>query len=80
MDGTQTLAFRAQRNAILGLLLALAAAAWVLLLAWHGSDPGMGMAMASPTMGLRAPRSRRSPPPGSAAPSSLPRASTSSHP
>src|SRR5918911_2092252 len=55
MDGTQTLAFRAQRNAILGLLLALAAAAWALLLAWHGSDPGMDMAMASPTMGLRAP-------------------------
>jgi predicted metal-binding membrane protein len=45
---------RPQRNAILGLLLALAAAAWALL-AWHASDPAMDRAMASPTMGLRAP-------------------------
>src|SRR4029453_774222 len=44
----------AQRNAILGLLLALAAASWALL-AWHASNPAMDMAMASPTMGLRAP-------------------------
>ena len=51
----------AQRNLILGLLLALAAAAWaVLLLASHGpAAGGSGMDMAamaaSPTMGLRAP-------------------------
>jgi predicted metal-binding membrane protein len=44
----------AQRNAILGLLLVLAAAAWALL-AWQASDPAMDMAVASPTMGLRAP-------------------------
>jgi predicted metal-binding membrane protein len=55
MDRAQTRTLAAQRNVILGLLLALAAAAWALLLAWHGSDPGMDMAMASPTMGLRAP-------------------------
>ena len=42
------------RNVILGLLLALAAAAWALL-AWQGADANMGTAMASPTMGLRAP-------------------------
>jgi hypothetical protein len=53
MDRAQNGTLAAQRNAILGLLLALAAAAWALLLAWPGSDPGM--AMASPTMGLRAP-------------------------
>jgi predicted metal-binding membrane protein len=45
----------AQRNAILGLLLAFAGAAWALLLIWHGSDSKMDMSMASPTMGLRAP-------------------------
>ena len=45
----------AQRNAILALLLVLAAAAWGLL-AWHAMDPGMAMGMeASPTMGLQAP-------------------------
>ena len=55
MDRAQTGTLATQRNTILGLLLALAAAAWALLLAWRGSDPGMGMAMASPTMGLRAP-------------------------
>ena len=45
-----------QRNAILVLLLILAAVAWALL-AWHGLDPDMAMMMdaASPTMGLRAP-------------------------
>jgi predicted metal-binding membrane protein len=55
MDRAQTGTLAVQRNTILGLLLALAVAAWALLLAWHGSDSGMGMAMASPTMGLRAP-------------------------
>ncbi|HEY0437412.1 MAG TPA: DUF2182 domain-containing protein [Phenylobacterium sp.] len=55
MERAQTGTLATQRNVILGLLLALAAAAWALLLAWHGSDPGMDMAMASPTMGLRAP-------------------------
>jgi predicted metal-binding membrane protein len=45
----------APRNAILGLLLAFAGAAWALLLIWHGSDSKMDMSMASPTMGLRAP-------------------------
>jgi predicted metal-binding membrane protein len=47
-----------QHNVILGLLLGLAAAAWVLL-AWQGAgddmDMDMEMAMASPTMGMRAP-------------------------
>ncbi len=45
-----------QRNAILALLLALAAAAWTLIL-WHGenADPAMAVAMSSPTMGLRVP-------------------------
>lgn len=44
-----------QRNAILGLLLALAAASWLLLL-WQADAENMaGMAMASPTMGMRAP-------------------------
>jgi predicted metal-binding membrane protein len=42
-----------QRNVILGLLLALAAASWALLL-WQGAGADMGMAMA-PTMGMRAP-------------------------
>jgi predicted metal-binding membrane protein len=48
-------ALTAQRNAILALLLALAGAAWALLLIWNGSAPSMDMSMASPTMGLRAP-------------------------
>ena len=43
-----------QRNVILILLLALAAAAWASLI-WQGSSAGSGMAMASPTMGFRAP-------------------------
>ncbi|MCW3474997.1 DUF2182 domain-containing protein [Limobrevibacterium gyesilva] len=50
MERAQTDRLLVQRNVILGLLLALAAAAWVLL-AWQGMD----MAMTSPTMGLRAP-------------------------
>jgi predicted metal-binding membrane protein len=41
-----------QRNIILGLLLAIAAASWALLL-WQQSSTGM--AMNTPTMGLRAP-------------------------
>jgi predicted metal-binding membrane protein len=45
---------RVQRNAILGLLLVLAAAAWVMLL-WQAVGGDMHMAMASPTMGMRAP-------------------------
>jgi predicted metal-binding membrane protein len=51
---TDPLAF--QRNVILGLLLGLAAAAWAVL-AWQGAgdDMDMEMAMASPTMGMRAP-------------------------
>ncbi len=56
MDRARTAPLAAQRNAVLVLLLALAAAAWALLLAWPDADPGMGgMAMDSPTMGLRAP-------------------------
>jgi predicted metal-binding membrane protein len=42
------------RNVILGLLLALAAAAWAML-AWQGADANMDMAMGMPTMGLQAP-------------------------
>ena len=44
-----------QRNLILGLLLALAAAAWALLVQQAAADTDAGMAMASPTMGMRAP-------------------------
>jgi predicted metal-binding membrane protein len=43
-----------QRNLILGLLLALAGGAWVLL-AWQSTGVDTDMAMASPTMGMRAP-------------------------
>jgi predicted metal-binding membrane protein len=43
-----------QRNVILGLLLALAATAWALLV-WESSGADMDMAMATPTMGMRAP-------------------------
>ncbi len=43
-----------QRNIILGLLVAMAAASWAVLV-WQNADPDMDMAMASPTMGLRAP-------------------------
>jgi predicted metal-binding membrane protein len=46
--------FLVQRNVILGLLLTLAAAAWALL-AWQSTGADMSMAMASPTMGMRAP-------------------------
>jgi predicted metal-binding membrane protein len=54
MDRTQSDPLSVQRNVILGLLLALAVAAWALLV-WQGAGADMGMAMASPTMGLRAP-------------------------
>src|SRR5262245_65982169 len=43
-----------QRNVILGLLLALAAAAWAVLV-WQHGDATMDMITASPTAGLRAP-------------------------
>ena len=43
-----------QRNVILVLLLALAAAAWAVLV-WQHGDATMDMTMASPAMGLRAP-------------------------
>jgi predicted metal-binding membrane protein len=55
MDRDQTRVLTVQRNTILGLLLAMAVTAWALLLAWHRSGPEMDMALASPTMGLRAP-------------------------
>jgi predicted metal-binding membrane protein len=43
-----------ERSLVLGLLLALAAAAWALLL-WERAGGAPDMAMAAPTMGLRAP-------------------------
>jgi predicted metal-binding membrane protein len=54
MDPTRADPLSIQRNVILGLLLALAAAAWALLV-WQGTGADTGMAMASPTMGMRAP-------------------------
>jgi predicted metal-binding membrane protein len=54
MDRAPTDPISLQRNVILGLLLALAAAAWAVLV-WHGAGADMDMAMQSPTMGLRAP-------------------------
>ena len=54
MEHAQTNSLLVQRNVILGLLLALAAAAWALL-TWQGAGAEMDMAMASPTMGMRAP-------------------------
>jgi predicted metal-binding membrane protein len=54
MGSTGTDPLTVQRNVILGLLLALAAASWALLI-WQGAGAGMGMAMASSTMGMRAP-------------------------
>jgi len=54
MDRAQTDPISFQRNVILGLLLALAAAAWATLL-WQGAGADMDMAIDSPTMGLRAP-------------------------
>jgi predicted metal-binding membrane protein len=54
MDRAQVAPISFQRNVILGLLLALVAAAWAELV-WHGTCAEMDMAMDSPTMGLRAP-------------------------
>jgi predicted metal-binding membrane protein len=54
MDRAQTDPILFQRNVILGLLLALAAAAWAALV-WQGAGADMDMAMHLPTMGLRAP-------------------------
>jgi predicted metal-binding membrane protein len=54
MDRAQADPLSVQRNVLLGLLLTLAAAAWTLLV-WQGGGANMDMAMASPTMGLRAP-------------------------
>src|SRR5260370_25809000 len=53
MDRAQTDPISFQRNVILGLLLALAAAAWATL-AWQGGGADMDMGIDSPTMGLRA--------------------------
>jgi len=52
MDDAQADPLSVQRNVILGLLLALAAAAWAMLV-WQSGDADM--TMASSTMGLRAP-------------------------
>jgi predicted metal-binding membrane protein len=52
LDPVRASPFAIQRNTILGVLLASAAAAW-LVLAWRAS--GAGMPMASPTMGMQAP-------------------------
>src|SRR6476661_1622057 len=54
MDRAQADPISFQRNVILGLLLALAAASWTVLV-WQGSGADMDMAIDSPTMGLRAP-------------------------
>jgi predicted metal-binding membrane protein len=54
MDRAQVDPISFQRNVILGLLLALAAAAWTELV-WQGAGAETDMAMNSPTMGLRAP-------------------------
>jgi predicted metal-binding membrane protein len=54
MEHAQTDWLLVQRNVILGLLLALAAAAWALL-AWQGAGAEMDMTMGPPTMGMRAP-------------------------
>jgi predicted metal-binding membrane protein len=54
MARAQTGPISYQCNVILGLLLALAAAAWAALV-WQGASADMDMGMDSPTMGLRAP-------------------------
>ena len=54
MNRAQTDPISFQRNVILGLLLALAAAAWAALV-WQGTGADMDLAMNLPTMGLRAP-------------------------
>ncbi len=54
MKPSETNRLLVQRNIMPYLLLAVAAAAW-LLLVWQGAGQDMGMAMTSPTMGMRAP-------------------------
>src|SRR5258705_11819933 len=54
MDSAQTDPISFQRNVILGLLLALAAAAWATLV-WQGAGADMDMGIDSPAMRLRAP-------------------------
>lgn len=54
MDHPRAEPLPVQRNVVLALLLVLAAAAWALLIR-QGGGPDMGMAMATPTRGLRAP-------------------------
>src|SRR3954465_2462966 len=54
MNRAQTDPVSFQRNIILGLLLALATAAWAVLV-WQGAGADMDMAMDTPPMGLRAP-------------------------
>jgi predicted metal-binding membrane protein len=54
VNNADAAALAVQRNIILSLLLVLAALAWVLLL-WQLPNADHDMAMASPTMGLRAP-------------------------
>ena len=54
LDKAQLGPLRLQHNVILVLLLALAAAAWAVLV-WQHGDATMDMTMASPPMGLRAP-------------------------
>jgi|GraSoiStandDraft_50_1057286.scaffolds.fasta_scaffold123404_2 predicted metal-binding membrane protein len=54
MDDVQANSLSVQRNVVLGLLLALAAGAWAVLV-WQSADAHMDMTMASSTMGLRAP-------------------------
>src|SRR6266571_6426483 len=54
MDRAQADPISFQRNVILGLLLALAVAAWAVLV-WQDAGADMDMAIDSPTMGLRAP-------------------------
>ena len=54
MNDAQANPLSVQRNVILGLLLALAAAAWAVLV-WQSADADMDMTVASSAMGLRAP-------------------------
>jgi predicted metal-binding membrane protein len=48
----------AQRNLILGLLMALSVVAWALLI-WQGAGHNGGMHLASPTMGIACAAFRR---------------------
>jgi predicted metal-binding membrane protein len=54
MDDADANPLSVQRNIILGLLLALAATSWAVLV-WQNADVDMDLTMASSTMGLRAP-------------------------